>query len=99
MNKVELKLETYPTVRDLWRARFAYLMLASGIVGARFYFGTWKNPLTDFAIWAPVAFGMAFIMSQVAWQTGFPHQKASDYPVLAGLVFLATCVLVGLVIG
>lgn len=97
--KVDSKLEKYPTWRDLWRARFAWLLLIGGLAGARLYFGTWKNPLTDFGVWAPVAFGVAFIMSQVAWQTGWPNQKASEQPILSGLVFLAVCVLVGLVIG
>jgi hypothetical protein len=97
--EVDTNLEKYPTWRDLWRARFAYVMLVGGIIGARFYFGSFRNPLMDFAIWAPVALGMAFIMSQVAWQTGWPHQKASEFPLLSGVVFLAVCVLVGLIIG
>ena len=46
-----------------------------------------------------VAFGMAFIMSQVAWQTAWPNQRTSEQPLLSGIVFLAVCILVGLVIG
>lgn len=97
--KVDKKLEHYPAWRDLWRGRVAWLMLAAGVVGARYYFGAWKNPVIDFAIWAPTAFGMAAILSQAAWQTMWPNQKTRDYPMLSGIVFLAVCLLVALVIG